>query len=142
MRRPWLLPLLAAVVLGVPLDGCSLRDVKHDNCTGDDQCANAFGAGSTCSGGFCTEPAGCTTGHDCRKSAGGGACVNGACVGTFPTDPACNGQYNEPPDLLTQRADGSNAPVVIGAIFSLEGKHEQALANPNRLAVPEINKIG
>jgi branched-chain amino acid transport system substrate-binding protein len=140
MRRPILLALLAT--LGAPLDGCSLRDVKHNDCTSDDQCAIAFGPGSTCSSGFCTDAATCTTGHDCRRAAGGGACVNGACVSTFPTDPACTNMYNEPPDILMQRADGPMAPLVIGAIFSLGGVHDQALTSPIRLAVREINKNG
>jgi branched-chain amino acid transport system substrate-binding protein len=91
--------------------------------------------------GYCTEPAACQTGHDCRRAAGGGACVNGACVSTFPVDPACT-RYTEPPDLLMQRADGPDAPVVIGGIFSLDASHDQALTDPVRLAVREINENG
>jgi branched-chain amino acid transport system substrate-binding protein len=140
MRRPLFLALFASLALGAPLGGCSLRDVKHDDCKNDDQCAVAFGPGSTCSAGFCSDPATCTTGHDCRKTAGGGACVDGACVGTFPTDPACTNMYNEPPDILMQRADGPMAPLVIGAIFSLDAMHDQDLTTSIRLAVREIDR--
>src|ERR1700722_17471621 len=70
-----LLVLLASVSLGLLLEGCSLRNVKHDDCGSDDQCALTFGPGSTCTEGFCTPAATCTTGQDCRKAAGGGACV-------------------------------------------------------------------
>ena len=143
-RRPRLLALpalLASLALGVPLDGCSLRDVKHDSCTSDDQCATAFGAGSACSGGFCSPPATCVTGHDCRRAVGGGACVNAVCVSVLPTDPACTNQYLEPPDLLTPGAEGP-APLIIGAIFSLDAPHDQALTDPIRLAVREINANG
>jgi hypothetical protein len=48
----------------------------------------------------------------------------------------------EPPDLLTKRADGPNAPVVIGSIFSLAGAQDLALTEPIRLAVREINSNG
>jgi branched-chain amino acid transport system substrate-binding protein len=145
MRRPWLLAPLAVVALGalgVPLTGCSLSDVKYDNCASDDECAVAFGAASTCSGGFCTPPATCTTGHDCRRAAGGGACVNGTCTSSFPSDPACTNAYTEPPDLMSQRADGPTAPLVIGGIFSLGSAHDQAITDPIRLAVREINANG
>ena len=142
MRRPWLPVLLASLALGVPLDGCSLRDVKHDDCTSNDQCALAFGAGSTCSSGYCSAAASCKTGHDCRRAAGGGACVNGACVGVFPADPHVHQPYVQAPDLLTQRADGPTPPLVIGGIFSLASSHDQALTDPIRLAVREINANG
>jgi branched-chain amino acid transport system substrate-binding protein len=142
MRRPWFLAPLAFLALGVLLDGCSLRDVKYDNCSTDDQCALAFGPGSACSGGFCSAAATCTTGADCRKAAGGGACVSGACVSTFPTDPAINDMYTEPSGILSQRADGPNAPLVIGGIFSLAAVHDQSLTDPIRLAVREINANG
>jgi ABC-type branched-subunit amino acid transport system substrate-binding protein len=133
---------LASLTLALlAASGCSLRNVKHDDCTGDDECAMTFGPGSKCSAGYCTAGATCKTGHDCRRAAGGGACVNGACVSTFPTDPACT-MFTEPPDLLTKRADGSNAPVVIGGIFSLAAPHDQALTDPIRLAVREINMNG
>jgi branched-chain amino acid transport system substrate-binding protein len=142
MRRPWLLAPLASLALGVPLDGCSLKDVKYDNCASSDECAAAFGPGSACSGGFCSPAASCATGADCRKAAGGGACVKGACVGTLPTDPAIDDTYTEPPGVLSQQPYGPNAPLIIGGIFSLAGAHDQALTAPIRLAVREINANG
>ncbi len=139
------MPVLASLALGVPLDGCALRNVKADACTSDAQCATAFGPGSTCStgasAGYCTSATACTTGHDCRKLAGGGACVDGACVTAFPTDPACM-QFSEPPDLLQQPLYGPGAPLVIGGIFSLAAQHDQALTDPIRLAVRDINANG
>lgn len=141
MLRPSV-PVLLASLAVLPLTGCSLHDVAHDACASDDQCATAFGPGSTCVTGYCTNPATCQTGHDCRTSAGGGVCVDGTCQASFPTDPACTNEYTEPPDILTKPAFGPGAPVVIGAIFSLDGKHDQALTAPIRLAVREINKNG
>jgi ABC-type branched-subunit amino acid transport system substrate-binding protein len=143
MRRPLLLAPLAFLALGVLLDGCSLRDVKYDNCTSDAECATAFGPGSTCSGGFCSPAASCTTGADCRKAAGWGACVGGACVSTLPTDPAVDSTYTEPADLSFSAPDGgSTPPLIIGGIFSLNAAHDQALTTPIRLAVREINANG
>jgi len=144
MRSPSPLPLFVlalSLALGVPLDGCALRNVEPDACTSNAQCAAAFGPGSTCSAGYCSSAASCTTGHDCRKTAGGGACVDGTCVGTFPTDPACT-QFTEPPDLFQQPATGASAPLVIGGIFSLAAAHDQALTDPIRLAVRDINTNG
>ena len=136
MIRPLLTSALACLVLG-----CSLGNVKENDCTSDTECASAFGPGSACQAGYCTAVATCTTGHDCREHAGGGACVDGVCQATFPTDPACT-QFMEPPDLLKQPASGPNAPLVIGGIFSLAAPHDQALTDPIRLAVREINKNG
>jgi branched-chain amino acid transport system substrate-binding protein len=141
MRRPLLLALLASLALGVPQSGCSLSNVKYSDCTGDTECASAFGPGSACQAGFCTGPATCTTGHDCRKKAGGGACVSGLCQSTFPINASCT-QFSEPAGLLQQPAFGPNAPLVIGGIFSLSAPHDQALTEPIRLAVREINANG
>jgi branched-chain amino acid transport system substrate-binding protein len=138
----WLPALLASLALGATVDGCSLGDVKPDACTGNAQCAATFGPGSTCAAsGYCTDAASCTTGHDCRRNQGGGVCVNGTCQSTFPTDPACT-QFTEPPGLLQQPAFGPTAPLVIGGIFSLAAAHDQALTDPIRLAVREINDNG
>jgi ABC-type branched-subunit amino acid transport system substrate-binding protein len=145
MRRPRILALLAPLAflaLGVPLDGCSLEDTKYDNCPSDDACSAAFGPGSTCSGGFCSAAASCTTGADCRKAAGGGACVNGTCVSPLPTDPAIDDMYTEPAGVLSQQPYGPKAPLIIGGIFSLAAAHDQALTDPIRLAVREINMNG
>ena len=147
MRSPFssaartLLALGFALGLGGLVDGCSLKNVSHDSCSSDTQCATAFGGGSKCQEGYCTDPVMCTTGHDCRKQAGGGACVNGMCTLDFPTNPNCDA-ITEPPDVLKQKATGSNAPLLIGGIFSLAGAHDLALTKAARLAVQEINANG
>jgi hypothetical protein len=51
-RSATVLALLAALLAGA----CSLGDVKRNPCTSDDQCAAAFGTGSLCAGGYCTDP--------------------------------------------------------------------------------------
>jgi hypothetical protein len=62
---------LAALALGggifvaIFVTACSLANVKADPCTGDAQCAAAFGAGSTCQQGYCTNPGGMT---DCNTT--------------------------------------------------------------------------
>jgi hypothetical protein len=54
MRRskPPLLVSLAGLLNAVlGLAACSLRNAKHDDCTSNDECAMAFGPGSTCTQG-------------------------------------------------------------------------------------------
>ena len=127
--------------LGVLAAGCSLGNVRHDDCTTDTECGALFGVGSTCTEGFCSDAATCITGHDCRRAAGGGVCVMGACQAKFPIDAACKGIV-EPPDLLTGPALGPGAPLVIGGIFSLDEPKNQALTVAIRLAVMDINRKG
>jgi branched-chain amino acid transport system substrate-binding protein len=133
-----------ALGLGVLAAGCSLSNVSRTDCTKDSECAAAFGAGSTCKAGFCSEAPGCKTGYDCRKLIGGGACVEGACVTKFPTDPQCNSDQHppEPPDLFSQPLTGPDAPIVIGSIYRLDSPREDPLTNAVRLAVREINDDG
>lgn len=135
---------VVALGLGVLAAGCSLSNVSRTDCQKDSECASAFGPGSTCEQGFCTEPARCTTGHDCRRLIGGGACVEGACVTTIPENAQCDlaTAPPEPPDLLSQKLTGPDAPLVIGSIFSLAAAHDEALAASVRLAVQEINAAG
>lgn len=146
--RNWLKAVLiapgVALGLGVLAAGCSLSNVSQTDCKTDTECAAAFGAGSTCKQGFCSEPGGCTTGHDCRKLIGGGACVEGKCVETFPTDPQCDhaNAPPEPPDLFSQKLTGPDAPLVIGSIYRLDFERDQPLTDAVRLAVREINKDG
>jgi ABC-type branched-subunit amino acid transport system substrate-binding protein len=127
--------------LGALAAGCSLGNLAHDDCTTDAECSSAFGVGSVCTEGFCSDAATCNTGHDCRKIAGGGACVSGACQATFPTDSACS-TIVEPPDLLDGPALGDDAPIVIGGIFSLDEPKNAALTVAVRLAVQDINRTG
>lgn len=135
---------LVALAFGASAFGCSLSNISRSDCTSDAECVTAFGAGSTCSAGFCSDPSGCQTGHDCRRLQGGGACVNNACVATIPTNAHCNldSAPPEPPDLLSQKLTGKDAPLVIGSIFSLDAAHDQALTTSVRLAVQEINQAG
>lgn len=127
--------------LGVLAAGCSLGNVTRQDCTSDTQCGAAFGLGSTCSDGYCSDAAACATGHDCRKAAGGGACVTGACQAKFPVDDACKALV-EPPGLLDGPAVGEGAPLVIGGIFSLEEDKNAALTVAIRLGVKDINRKG
>lgn len=145
--RSWLEAVLiapsVALGIGAVLFGCSLSNISRSDCASDAECVSAFGVGSTCSKGFCTESSGCETGHDCRRLAGGGACVNHACVAKIPED-ACmrSDEPPEPPDLYTTSLTGKDAPLVIGSIFALEADRDKALTQSVRLAVREINQSG
>lgn len=128
---------LAGAVIAALAGGCSLSNVSHDACEASTECEAAFGVGSACEEGYCSEPGACTTGHDCRKAHGGGACVDGTCQMLAPENAACD--IVEPPDLLTKPLVGAEAPLVIGAIFAREDAKNQATADAIRLAVREIN---
>lgn len=122
------------------LSGCSLGNIRSDDCDSNGECSALFGLGSQCSEGFCTPPSPCVTGHDCRKMFGGGACVNGACTTQLPADSAC--PVTEPEDLLSKKADGDNPHLILGAIFALEAKLDEAQTKAARLAIREINRTG
>lgn len=123
----------------VPLGACSLGNIERDDCTSNDQCVLTIGPNSKCEGGYCTDPPACQTGHDCRKIAGGGACVEGVCVSVFPKDEQC-GTIFEPANLPDLRLAGPDAPLVIGTIFSLGSDKDEILTRVVRLAVRQINK--
>ena len=130
-----------SVALGAVAAGCSLGNVSFSACTSDAECSATFGAGSTCGGGFCSAPASCSTGHDCRRAIGGGACVGGVCQATIPAYTAgATAVY--PADLMKQPLVGSGAPLVIGGIFALSDPHEVALTQAISLAIDEINQGG
>ncbi len=135
--------LLASVVIAIfgAMPGCSLGNIAADPCKNNDECVLTIGPMSQCTNGYCTDPPACKTGHDCRKLAGGGACVEGFCVSTFPTHPQCT-SLHEPADLLDKRLAGPGAPLVIGSIYSLSELKDQVLAESVRLAVDEINNQG
>ncbi len=67
---------LVALAAGSTAAACSLGNVAHDDCTTDTQCAAAFGAGSRCQTGFCTE----ATSPGCQKTGADGH----ACFGCTP----------------------------------------------------------
>lgn len=134
--------LLALVTLALfgSIPACSLGNIAQDACKSNDECVLTIGPTSTCSNGYCSDPPTCATGHDCRK-VGGGACVEGFCVSTFPKDPQCS-SIAEPADLLNARLAGPDAPLVIGSIYSLGELKDQVLTESVRLAVDEINNNG
>ncbi|MBI4701249.1 MAG: ABC transporter substrate-binding protein [Deltaproteobacteria bacterium] len=111
-----------------------------DECQSDAQCAAAFGLGSACDDGYCTEPQACQTGHDCRRGVGSGACIAGVCTAAFPADPSC--PVTEPEDLSSEPLSGPDAPLVLGGIFSLDEEFDQAQTKAARLAIREINASG
>ena len=139
------LAYLTSVLIGVaPLAaGCSLTNITVDECTSNAACESAFGFGSTCNDGFCSEPQVCETGHDCRKAFGGGACVNGMCVDRLPSVPfgAANCRY-EPENLRDQTLIGDDAPLVIGGMFFFEVDFSPPIIDAARLAVRQINGFG
>lgn len=132
--------LTLPVLLPHSLAGCSLGNIRNDDCSSNNECSSLFGLGSQCSDGFCTSPFACGTGHDCRKMFGGGACVAGTCTATLPSDPAC--PITEPEDLLTKTALGDDSHIVLGALFALEAKLDEAQTKAARLAIREINRTG
>lgn len=129
---------IVALLIGAAPMSCSLSNVAHDACEGDAECAAAFGVGSACHEGYCSDPGTCETGHDCRIKYGGGACVDGLCKMNVPKDDACT--IVEPPDLFDKPLAGDDSVLVIGAIFAKDDKKNEATADAVRLAVTEINK--
>lgn len=127
---------LAALALAPP--ACSLGNVGHDDCEDDAACAAAFGVGSTCDAGYCTDPGTCATGHDCRKKYGGGACVDGVCKLFLPDSPQCS--LVDPPELRDRPLAGDGATVVIGAIFATDDVKNLATADAVVLAAREIDE--
>jgi ABC-type branched-subunit amino acid transport system substrate-binding protein len=140
--RLHLLPAALAVVaaLGAAAPGCSLGNIAQDDCESSGECEAAFGLGSACVEGFCSSPKACSTGHDCRRMFGGGACVNGGCVAALPRDPACS--VTEPPDLLEKSAVGDGSHVLLGGIMPLQISVGDARSKSVMLAVREINRTG
>lgn len=133
--------LLGLLVAGGTLVGsgaCSFGNVERDDCKSNDECVVTIGPNSTCVEGYCTDPPACSTGHDCRKIGGGGACVDGVCVSTFPKHPQCSTIF-EPAELATLPLAGPDAPLVIGSIFSLAETKDEILTQSVRVAVREIN---
>ncbi|MFO0587377.1 MAG: hypothetical protein U0441_07555 [Polyangiaceae bacterium] len=129
--------ILAGLAIGIAPTGCSLTNVPHDACEKDAECAAAFGVGSACNEGYCSDPGTCTTGHECRAKYGGGACVDGFCKMYVPKDDACT--VVEPPDLFDKPLVGDGSILVVGAVFAKDDKKNEATADAVRLAITEIN---
>jgi ABC-type branched-subunit amino acid transport system substrate-binding protein len=127
------------MTLAVVAGGCSLGNIPVDACDSDDECAEAFGTGSTCDEGYCVAAPDCETGHDCRRILGGGACVEGECVTTLPADPSGLCNLYEPGDLGELKLIGEEAPVVVGGMFFLNDSFGRPIRDAARLAVRQIN---
>ena len=132
---------LVAMLLFASVSSCSFGNIAQEACGSNDECVLAIGPKSRCTNGYCTDPPACETGHDCRKNAGGGACVNGFCVSAFPQEPQCS-EIVEPTDLLSTPLAGPDAPLVIGGLYSLAEQKDRVLTESIRLAVDEINNKG
>ncbi len=112
--------LAAALALGgalaIAAASCSLADFKHDACATDAQCAGAFGAGSKCQAGYCTDPKTTTTMTDCNKTgADGKPCYGCAPATQLEFHTACTGAACQPFDnakrLTKLTADGGLPPL-------------------------------
>ncbi len=108
--RRW---LAAALGLAALAASCSLSDVKRDPCTSDAQCAAAFGAGSTCQGGYCTES---SSSPECNQTdATGRACFACAPMTQAEFHTACTDATCQPFDnakrLTKLTPDGGLPPL-------------------------------
>jgi len=137
-----LAPALAGVLTSTLAGGCSLGNISADACQSHDDCLQAYGYGSACIDGYCGEPTHCTTGHDCRRAHGGGACVDGLCVDEIPPDPSGSCTVFEPEGLPGTKLIGDGAPIVIGGMFIFEVDFAPPIQQATSLAVREINKAG
>lgn len=118
--------------------GCSLTLAPHDACESDTECTQAFGVGSVCESGYCSEPGTCSTGYDCRNKYGGGACVDGSCRLYLPQNDQCT--LVDPDDLASRPLVGDGSTAIVGAIFATDDPKNQATADAVRLAVREIDE--
>ena len=106
--------LLAAVLAVTAGTGaaCSLGNVKQNACTSDDQCAAAFGAGSTCAAGYCTDS---TVSPSCQGTSDAGLACYACAPATVPEfENACSGATCVPFDdtrLTKLLPDGGLPPL-------------------------------
>ena len=124
------------------MSGCFLTNIRVDECGADSECSSAFGIGSACVDGYCSEPTSCVTGNDCRRVHGGGACVEGHCVDTLPPDPDGACTLLEPEGLSTTKLIGPDAPHLVGGMFLFEVDFSPPIIDAARLAVRDINGAG
>ena len=109
---PALLAFAAALLAAIVAAACSLGNVAHDDCTSDTQCATAFGSGSRCDQGFCTE----ASSPGCQKTGADGR----ACFGCAPkvtgefqnacTDTTC-APFDDEKRLTHRTPDGGLPPL-------------------------------
>jgi ABC-type branched-subunit amino acid transport system substrate-binding protein len=137
--------LLGTAALG---SGCSLGNIAVDACTTDASCQAAFGLGSSCQDGWCSEPPICQNGHDCRRRFGGGACLASMCVDRLPepsetgSSASCPSELREPTSVGSGALTGPDAPLVIGALYAFDDPFDAAQGKAAALAVREINNAG
>ncbi|HZO12672.1 MAG TPA: hypothetical protein VFB62_05430 [Polyangiaceae bacterium] len=129
---------MAAVILG----GCSIGNISPDACETNDECVAGFGLGAICDDGYCAAPPPCVTGHDCRRVAGGGACIEGQCVAQLPFDPTGACSSFEPPNLPDLPLVGDDAPLIIGGMYFLNDSFGPPIRDASTLAVRQINEFG
>jgi len=91
--------------------GCSLSNVRRDDCTSDSQCELAFGTGSKCQSGSCTQP----TNPGCeKKGTNGQNCFSCVPSSTPQFENACTTatcQAFDPKRLTHLNPDGSLPPL-------------------------------
>ncbi len=131
-----------SVLAAAWLSGCSLTNISVDECASNIECEDAFGLGSACTEGFCSEPAPCATGHDCRAAFGGGACVESICVDVAPPDPIGACTIEEPGGVVGRSLTRGQPPfTLVGAMFRLDDSSDRRVALGAQLAVKEIHDV-
>ena len=111
-RSRALLVVSVALSAAIVAASCSLGNVAHDDCTSDTQCVTAFGGGSRCDQGYCTE----ASSPGCQKTGADGR----ACFGCTPkvtgdfqnacTDATCS-PFDDEKRLTHRSADGGLPPL-------------------------------
>ncbi|MEM9693705.1 MAG: hypothetical protein AAGA56_14245 [Myxococcota bacterium] len=139
--------LLAAVTLLVATaalagQGCALSNIDFDSCRDDAECESAFGLGSTCSDGFCSDRFVCETGHDCRAQFGGGFCAGGACRRGFVAGPDGTCPFVEPADLAQRSFIEPGTHVPVGVLTRTEDSSDDRILRAVQLAAQDINGSG
>jgi hypothetical protein len=109
------LALVGALGLVAVAVACSLSDVKRTTCTNDNQCAGAFGTGSRCQGGYCTDPATAPTCNPAGTEPDGRPCFGCPPTKTVEFHNACTDSTCQPFDNATRltklTADGGLPPL-------------------------------
>lgn len=128
-----------AAIVALALTGCSFGNLSPERCATDGACAVAFGAGSACADGYCTDPATCETTSDCRKTFGYGATCEAQRCALAAAEPRCS--LSEPPSLAGEFPGTVGDRLLIGALLK-DTTSQNARASAMRLAVDEINVAG